>query len=224
MNYKLSMVALVSTLILPATASAHVGTHDIQTGDTLSKIAADHDTDWNRLYDKNVNIQDPNIIYAGDRLEVPSPTAKLISRATKPASRAIPVQKKQATQKPPRAVKKQKRSFAKVVPKKAVRQTVRTYSGNTYTPGQCTWHVKNLKASLPNGLGSAYQWLGRARAMGLATGSTPRVGAAGVRSNHVVYVLKVSGPQVLISEMNYNWTPYAQRTIWKPAGNYTYIY
>lgn len=98
--------------------------------------------------------------------------------------------------------------------------------GNGYTPGQCTWHVKNLKADLPNNLGNANQWVGRARAQGIPTGSTPRVGAAGMRKtgNHVVYVLQVRGNEVLISEMNYNWIPYAKRTIWKPANLYLYIY
>lgn len=98
--------------------------------------------------------------------------------------------------------------------------------GNGYTPGQCTWHVKNMKADLPNNLGNANQWVGRARAQGIPTGNTPMVGAAGMRKtgNHVVYVLQVRGSEVLISEMNYNWTPYAKRVIWKPANLYTYIY
>lgn len=97
-------------------------------------------------------------------------------------------------------------------------------AGNTYEAGQCVWHVKNLKPEIPNGWGSAYQWLYNAQASGWSTGSTPKAGAVGVRGNHVVYVLKVKGSQVLISEMNYDWIPYHQREIWKPASTYSYIY
>ena len=97
-------------------------------------------------------------------------------------------------------------------------------AGNTYEPGQCVWHVKNLKPEIPNGWGSAYQWLYNARASGWATGTTPKVGAVGVKGNHVVYVVQVKGNQVLISEMNYDWVAFHQREIWKPASSYTYIY
>lgn len=196
MNYKLSMVAFVSTLILPASASAHIGTHEINTGDSLSKIAADHDTDWNRLYDKNVNIQDPNLIFVGDSLEVPSPTEKLARRALQAPSRAIAPQVI-ATQKPHKVVKKPVRSVAKVVPKKTVKRVVRGYGGaNLFEKYSCVWFVKNWRPEI-NWSGNANQFAVNARAKGWAVGSTPAVNAIGVTTRgaygHVVVVTKLLG-------------------------------
>lgn len=99
-------------------------------------------------------------------------------------------------------------------------------SGNTYDPGQCTWGVKQWRPDVPNGLGNANRWVGNAQALGMATGSTPRAGAVGQANKgmHVVLVLAVQGDQVLIREMNYDYVPFHERTILKPASNYTYIY
>lgn len=100
-------------------------------------------------------------------------------------------------------------------------------SGNTYTAGQCTWHVKNLKPELPNGLGNADQWFYNAQSQGWPVGYEARAGAAAQTrgSMHVSYVLEVYGDgTMLISEMNYNWTPYAQRTAVVSQSNYLYIY
>lgn len=96
--------------------------------------------------------------------------------------------------------------------------------GNTYQRGQCTWHVKNLKPSIPNGWGNASNWRYAAARAGWTVSSKPVVGAVGTRGNHVVYVTAVSGNQVTVSEMNYNYVPYSQRTITVNASNYTYIY
>lgn len=91
----------------------------------------------------------------------------------------------------------------------------RTYSSgpNTYPWGQCTWYARARGGAKVNGLGNAIQWLGRARARGLATGSTPRVGAIAVFApgvqgasslGHLGYVEKVySNGRFLVSEMNY---------------------
>lgn len=43
----------------------------VKKGDSLSKIAAQHDTKWKRLYDANSFITDPNIINPGDKLRIP---------------------------------------------------------------------------------------------------------------------------------------------------------
>lgn len=91
-------------------------------------------------------------------------------------------------------------------------------SGNTYQAGQCVWYVKNRIPSLPNGMGSAYNWINH------LTKTSARPGVVGWRGNHVVYVESVSGGTVTVSEMNYNWTPYATRTITRPISYYTYLY
>ena len=100
-------------------------------------------------------------------------------------------------------------------------------AGNTYTPGQCTWHVKNLKPELPNMLGNADTWFYNAQALGWPVGYEARSGAAAQTKAgmHIVYVLEVYGNgTMLISEMNYNWTPYAQRTVVVSQSKYLYIY
>ncbi len=95
---------------------------------------------------------------------------------------------------------------------------------NTYQPGQCVWYIKNSRPEIPNGWGSAYKWLASARAAGWATGSIPRVGAVGVKGNHVVLVEAVNGGIITYSDMNGSWVPFeiARRT--GNAADYQYIY
>lgn len=98
-------------------------------------------------------------------------------------------------------------------------------AGNTYEAGQCVWYIKNLRPEIPNGWGSAYQWLGNARASGWATGSKPRVGAVGTRGNHVVLITKVNKDgTVNYTDMNGRWIAFEVGYGTKPANYYTYIY
>lgn len=97
-------------------------------------------------------------------------------------------------------------------------------SGNTYTPGQCTWGVKEWRPSIPNGLGNAYSWISSAQALGMATGSVPKVGAVGVVGNHVVLVVGISGGTITIREMNYDYVPFHERYKEAQASEYYYIY
>lgn len=77
---------------------------------------------------------------------------------------------------------------------------------NRFPWGWCTWYVASRRNIPWNG--NANQWIYNARAMGYATGSTPRVGAV-MQSNeswwgHVSYVESVNGDgTITISEMNY---------------------
>lgn len=207
--------------------------HKVAVGETLTSIAKQYETTWQRLYAKNTSVQNPDVIQAGIEIIIPAAEEQLTERPLpvtvpdpEPVTLAAPAKKA--------APKKQTAAPQKAAPKKAVpsRQQTVVYrgsaAGNTYTPGQCTWHVKNLRgASLPNGLGNANQWYGRAKAMGLSTGTTPVVGAAGVRKsgNHAVYVTAVhANGTITVSEMNYNYTPYATRTSIKKASDFYYIY
>ena len=88
---------------------------------------------------------------------------------------------------------------------------VAAYGYNGYDYGYCTWYVANVrKASgnpLPSNLGNASTWGIRAKAYGLPTGTTPRVGAAVVTSTrgagHVAYVEKINDDgSFWVSEMN----------------------
>lgn len=79
-------------------------------------------------------------------------------------------------------------------------------AGNTYAYGYCTWWVKIKRPDLPNQLGNAGAWLGSARRMGLATGSTPQAGSVVVTGEgpigHVGYVEAVEGDEMIVSDMN----------------------
>lgn len=92
-------------------------------------------------------------------------------------------------------------------PKESPRKRLATSSeGNSYSPGYCTWYVKNKRGNIPNGLGNAATWYSRAAAQGIPVGSTPRVGAVawqGGGLGHVALVTAVNGDKVTISEMNY---------------------
>lgn len=96
-------------------------------------------------------------------------------------------------------------------------------SGNLYDYHSCTWEVKELKPSLPNNLGNATDWLYNAQAQGMATGSTPRVGAVGWTYGHVTYILAVSGNQVYLAERNWDYQG-SYRERWADASSMTYIY
>lgn len=79
-------------------------------------------------------------------------------------------------------------------------------TGHRFPYGYCTWFVAQ-KRYVPWG-GNAGTWLYHAKAMGYATGKTPRPGAIVVTTEnryygHVAYVEKVSGSSFTISEMNY---------------------
>ena len=82
---------------------------------------------------------------------------------------------------------------------------------------------------VPTNLGNAATWATRAAAMGLPTGTTPRVGAAVVTkttgAGHVAYVTGVNDDgTITISEMNHSgWNRVNSRTL-PAASNYRYIY
>lgn len=111
------------------------------------------------------------------------------------------------------------------VPK--VYQAPRAYttSGNTYTPGYCTWYVKNARPNIPNGWHDASNWYGAAQSSGWPTGAVPRVGAVAWAKGygHVALVTGISGGNVIVTEMNVNgWNVVSSRTT--PASDWLYIY
>lgn len=53
---------------------------EIQEGDSLTKIAEANQTTWNKLFDANETIKDPDVIYPGDKLRIPKSDEKLTSR------------------------------------------------------------------------------------------------------------------------------------------------
>lgn len=171
-------------------------------GDTLTKIAEAHNTKWERLWQKNTNLTNQDVLNVGDKIVIPDASEVLADRPVN-----VPV----VTQNAPQVAQ---------ISSQAV-------SGNTYDYGYCTWYVKNRRPDLPNRMGNANAWYGSAQAMGLSTGSVPRVGAVGVSFagfyGHVVYVESVNGSTITVSEMNYaGWNIVSSRTA--NAGEFVYIY
>lgn len=168
----------------------------IADGDTLTKISQVHTLDWIRIWQKNLGLANPDQLNVGEKLVIPEPGEVL-------AERALPT--------PPVSQIPQSAAPGVVGIARAV------IPGNSYSPGFCTFHVKNMRPDLPNFLGDAHAWLGSAQAQGLSTGSQPAVGAVAVTTagsfGHVAYVIGVSGGSITISEMNYQgWNVVSTRT------------
>lgn len=63
----------------------------INPGDTLDGIATAHQTTYIRLFDANTKIQDPNLIYPGDKVRIPAADEQLPDRSLpSPASAPAP--------------------------------------------------------------------------------------------------------------------------------------
>lgn len=199
----------------PVAAPVAPASHVVSEKDTLSSIANQHETTWKRLYDKNETIASPDVITVGQEIAIPSPEEQLPERPLPvvPVIETAP----EATRTP----------SAPAAPKTAAPPVSRgPSSGNLYSPGYCTWYVKNKRPDLPNNLGNADTWYARAAAQGLSTGSTPQVGAAAMQKTgmHIVYVEAVNGDgTIVISEMNYQ-SLYTITTRTVPANNFLYIY
>lgn len=177
--------------------------YKIVSGDTLTKIAKSQHSSWRRLYDKNKNISHPDTLKVGQVIIIPDAKEKLRHRKI---DRFIEDSKPGTT-----------------TPVVAPRPS--NNSGNTYSYGYCTWYVKNRRPDIPNSWGNADTWDDYAPSSGYKVGDKARPGAIGVTRAymHVVYIEKVKGNQVLVSEMNYNgWNVVSQR--WAPASEFRYIY
>ncbi|HEX5744553.1 MAG TPA: transglycosylase family protein [Candidatus Saccharimonadales bacterium] len=75
----------------------------VEPGDNLSKIAKRHGTTYVRLFDANTQIKDPDLIYPGQAIRIPTPGEKLPHRS-KPAPAPSP--KPTAAPKPQASVSK----------------------------------------------------------------------------------------------------------------------
>lgn len=179
--------------------------YTVRSGDNLTKIAKQFDTSWLRLWNKNTDLDNPDLIYPGQAFLIPDDSEELKDR---PVPEAVVV------------------ALSAPSGPSAVRRG--PVAGNTYDYGYCTWYVKNRRPDLPNNLGNANTWYSRAAAQGYSVGSKPRAGAVGVDTGgeygHVVYVQRVNGDgTVLIAEMNYRaWNVSSTRTV--SAGSFLYIY
>lgn len=158
-------------------------------GDNLTSIARANNVSLERLWAANPQLTDPDHIDSSQSLKIPLEGDVLPDRPL-PSNIKIEDDKLRNGNvggSPPSA----KSSFSS--------------SGNTYTPGYCTWGVKQHRPQTPNGLGNASQWFARAQAMGLPVGYEARAGAVAQLANHVVIVESVNGNGTMnIWEMNYD--------------------
>jgi len=197
----------------PPVAVPEPKVHVVGPNENLSTIAQKYNISWQRVYDKNLQLDQPDFLTVGDKLAVPLAKETL-------APRALP--------EPPvivatASVAKQAEPSAPIISSPA-RQIKGSSNGNTYTAGYCTWYAKAMRPDLPNNLGNANTWVARASAQGLPTGSTPRVGAIGQQGMHVVYVERVNNDgTVFVSEMNFKGL-YVNSTRTVAASNFQYIY
>ena len=187
--------------------------HIVGDNESLSKIAETHDTTWQRIFDKNESLENPNIISQGTELVIPEAEEVL--------------EKREFVEPDPVVVQPRVRSAsstAVTASAPAVSAPRRASSGNGYVAGYCTWYVKNRRPDLPNNLGNARTWVSRAASQGLATGSTPRAGAVGQQGNHVVYIESVNGDgTVTVSDMNWSGL-YVKTVRTVSSSNFRYIY
>ena len=156
---------------------------------------------------------------------VPAPAASPTPAPPSPPVVAAPVVAPPATPAavPAPAVK----PAATAAPVPVQRVAVQSSYPNLYTYGQCTYYIATRRP-VPPLWGNANAWYSRAQASGWAVGAEPRVGAiawTGVGAyGHLALVEKIDGPQIYISEMNYNgnWNRVTYR--WASAASFRYIY
>jgi LysM repeat protein len=79
----LSGAVLFSVFLMPASASSRGGTYVVKSGDTLSRIASRQGLgSWRSLYDANPSIRNPDLIFPGQRLDIPSGSGHVLHRSS----------------------------------------------------------------------------------------------------------------------------------------------
>lgn len=91
------------------------------------------------------------------------------------------------------------------------------------------WKVYQTYGYMPywGGSGNANQWPGDARAAGIPTGSTPRVGSVAISTSgsfgHAMWVEAVSGSMIYVSQYNYDLAGHYSE-MWVNGSSFTYLY
>lgn len=190
--------------------------HEVSEGDSLSTVAKQYDVEWKRLYDKNVEIENPDVIEVGMKIEIPEFDEEVEERNLPELLAPKPVLINKVA-----SVLTQKPAAVAAAPVVRARGSS---SGNLYTAGNCTWYSKSRRPDMPNNLGNARTWAARAASQGMATGYTPRAGAIGQKGNHVVYIESVNADGTMtLSEMNYRSLYSVTTRMVSPAG-WRFIY
>jgi LysM repeat protein len=78
----LTGAVLFSVFLMPASAAGSGGIYTVKLGDTLSRIAHRQGLgSWRPLYDANSFIKNPNLIFPGQRLTIPSGSGQVSHRS-----------------------------------------------------------------------------------------------------------------------------------------------
>ena len=164
-----------------------VVTYTVEEGDSLSTIAERHNTNWLRLWQKNTQLQNQDVLAVGDVITIPDASEELSERASV------------SSPEPAQGVPAQKMGSYPSQP-------IISGEPNGYVWGNCTWYVKNRKPNIGGYWGNAGAgWLYQAARYGFQTSNTPVAGSIGVQGGHVVIIESVNGDgTVNLSEMNYN--------------------
>jgi LysM repeat protein len=86
----LSGAVLFSVFLMPASASSRGGTYTVKLGDTLSRIAGNQGLgSWRVLYDANPRIKNPNLIFPGQELTIPSGSGHVRHRSFSTGSSSV---------------------------------------------------------------------------------------------------------------------------------------
>lgn len=186
----------------------------VQAGDSLSSIADANATTWVRLFNKNENITNPDVIDAGMELVVPTADEQLTDRYDQYVASAP--------------------AATNVVASTVTTYTTRNYSSapvnsRSYYVGNgmwCTDYVHSRRPDVAIYGNAGYNWISSAQAAGKATGSTAQAGAVAVTNGHVAYVESVNADgSYVVSEMGWNYQAgnYNQRTV-SPGTFGSFIY
>lgn len=199
----------------------------VKPGDSLDHIATGEHTTWVRLYDANDAISDPNLIYPGQTIVIPTADQKLPDRYSALTAQQVATMPQVSTTEVSVATQTTQAATPAPTAQVSVPASAQPSAGgaNAYVWGTCTWYVKERKPNIGSYWGNAgYSWLSEASAAGFATGSAPRAGAIAVTAGHVAIVESVSGGNVNISEMNYAGGVGVVHTRTVPASEFQYIY
>ena len=186
----------------------------VAAGDSLAAIAERYGTTWDRIFDANELLNNPNIINAGQKLRIPRAEETLPNRSTQ----VIAAQQ----------------AASVVAARSANTTTTRSYTSkpinsSSYYVGNgmwCTDYVHSRRPDIAVYGNAGYNWISSAQAAGKSTGGTPRAGAVAVTNGHVAYVESVNGDgSYTVSEMGWNYRAgnYNKRTV-RPGTFGQFIY
>lgn len=180
----------------------------VQAGDTLTSIAEANGTTYDRLYNANDFITNPNQIDVGNEVRIPKADEQLPDRIAGYQAQAATAQ--------------------------AATYTTKSYSNapvnsSSYYVGNgmwCTDYVHSKRPDIAVYGNAGYNWISSAQAAGKSTGTTPKAGAVAVMNGHVAYVDSVNPDgSYVVSEMGWNYKAgnYNQRTV-QPGAFGGFIY